>query len=107
MELGQLPSVEPADPSEGQMASSFVPDTSKQLGQGTHLHATAGPPSLCGVAVVRKGHVEPFLHFHPARSSSSVRWAGIAVEDYSIPACVIQRHEHLEAFLHVVLSGSV
>jgi len=86
------------------MPSSVVPDPSK--GQPTHQHATAGPPFLCGVEVMREGHVEPFLHFHPARSSSSVQWAGIAFEDYSIPACVIPRHEHLEAFLHVVLRGS-
>jgi AraC family transcriptional regulator len=56
---------------------------------------------------MREGRVEPFLHFHPVLSSSSVRWAGVAVEDYSIPACVIPRHEHLENFLHVVLHGSV
>ena len=31
-----------------------------------------------------------------------MRWAGLAVEDYSIPACVIPRHEHVESFLHVV-----
>jgi AraC family transcriptional regulator len=31
----------------------------------------------------------------------------VAVEDYSLPACVIDRHEHLENFLHVVLRGSV
>ena len=54
------------------MPSSAVPDTSKQWGQATHLHATAGPPFLCGVEVMRKGRVEPFLHFHPALSSSSV-----------------------------------
>ena len=89
------------------MPSSAVPDTSKQWGQATHLHATAGPPFLCGVEVMRKGRVEPFLHFHPALSSSSVRWAGIAFEDYSTPACVIPRHEHVENFLHVVLGGPV
>jgi hypothetical protein len=88
------------------MPSSVVPDSSKEWGQATHPHAPAGPPFLCGVEVRRKGHVEPFLHFHPALSSSSVRWAGIAFEDYSIPACVIPQHEHLEAFLHVVLRGS-
>src|SRR5215469_11330440 len=104
MELGQLLSVKAAVPFGGQMPSSVVPDPSK--GQPTHQHATAGPPFLCGVEVMREGHVEPFLHFHPARSSSSVQWAGIAFEDYSIPACVIPRHEHLENFLHVVLRGS-
>ena len=34
-------------------------------------------------------------------------WAGLAVEGYSIPACVIPRHGHVENFLHVVLCGSV
>ena len=64
-------------------------------------------PVLSGVQVVREGRVEPFLHAHPNLSSSSVRWAGVAVEDHSIAACVIPRHEHLENFLHVVLRGSV
>jgi AraC family transcriptional regulator len=36
-----------------------------------------------------------------------VRWGGLAVEDYSIPACVIPRHEHLDNFIHVVVRGSV
>jgi AraC family transcriptional regulator len=66
-----------------------------------------GPPTLSAVEVVREGRVEPFLHAHPTLSSSSVRWSGVAVEDYSIPPCVIPKHEHLENFLHVVLHGSV
>jgi AraC family transcriptional regulator len=70
-------------------------------------HATKRPPVLSGVEVVREGRVEPFLHDHPTLSSSSVRWPGLAVEDHSIPACVIPRHEHLENFLHVILGGSV
>jgi AraC family transcriptional regulator len=70
-------------------------------------HAANRLPILSGVKVVREGRVEPFLHSHPTLSSSSVRWAGLAVEDYSTPACVIPRHEHLENFLHVVLRGSV
>jgi AraC family transcriptional regulator len=41
------------------------------------------------------------------QSSAAVRWGGIAVEDYSIPACIIPCHEHLENFVHVVLSGNV
>jgi AraC family transcriptional regulator len=64
-------------------------------------------PILPGVEVVREGRVEPFLHAYPTLSSSSVRWEGLAVEDYTIPPCVIPRHEHLENFLHVVLRGSV
>ena len=71
------------------------------------LHVAVNPPILSGVEVMRKGRVEPLLHNHPSLSSSSVRWAGVAVEDYSVPACVIPRHEHLENFVHVVLHGSV
>ena len=71
------------------------------------LHATVDRPNLSGIDVVRNGRVEPFLHAHPSLSSSLVRWAGVAVEDYSVPACVIHRHQHLENFLHVVLHGSV
>jgi len=72
-----------------------------------HRHTPKFLPLLCGLKVRRQGHVEPLLHAHPTLSSSSVRWKGVAVEDYSIPACVIPRHEHVENFLHVVLSGSV
>jgi AraC family transcriptional regulator len=70
-------------------------------------HTTNCLPILSGVEVVRGGRVERFLYARPTLSSSSVRWAGLAVEDYSIPACVIPRHEHIENFLHVVLHGSV
>jgi AraC family transcriptional regulator len=70
-------------------------------------HGTNCLPSLSGVKVVRDGRVEPLLHAHPTLSSSSVRWSGLAVEDYSVPACVLPRHEHLENFVHVVLRGSV
>jgi len=64
-------------------------------------------PALPGVEVVRCGHVEPFLHSRPTLSSATIKWGGLAVEDYNIPACVIPRHEHLENFLHVILSGNV
>ncbi|MGB5180724.1 MAG: AraC family transcriptional regulator [Xanthobacteraceae bacterium] len=84
--------------------SSIVPDN-HQL--PPRRHTAVDPPILSGVEVIRKGRVEPLLHAHPSLSSSSVRWAGVAVEDYSMPACVIPRHEHLENFLHVVLRGSV
>src|SRR5215470_19221092 len=86
---------------------SLVSDN-RELPRHTHLpHSTTGPPALCGVEVIRKGRVEPFLHAHPSLSSSTVRWAGVAIEDHSVPACVIHRHEHTENFLHVVLRGSV
>ena len=82
----------------------MVSSTAAHVG---HRHTPKFLPLLCGLKVKRQGHVEPFLHAHPTLSSSSVRWKGVAVEDYSIPACVIPRHEHVENFLHVVLSGSV
>src|SRR5262249_8331159 len=89
------------------MSSSLVPDAHKLSCDAARLRAAAGPPFLCGVERMRKGGVAPFLHFEPALSSSSLQWAGVAVEDYSVPGCVIPRHEHLENFLHVVLRGSV
>jgi len=59
---------------------------------------------LPGVEVMREGRVEPFLHAHPMLSSADVRWSGFVLEDYSVPACVIPQHEHVEHFVHVVLS---
>src|SRR5262245_24319487 len=70
-------------------------------------HGVREPPILSGVEVMRQGRVEPFLHGHPSLTSSSVRWAGVAVEDHSVPACVIDRHEHLENFIHMIVRGSV
>jgi AraC family transcriptional regulator len=40
-------------------------------------------------------------------SSAAADWAGLALEEYSVPSCVIPRHEHVEHFVHVVLHGSV
>src|SRR5262249_53233841 len=56
-----------------------------------------------GVEVIREGRIEPFLSARPALSSTAIRWGGLAVEDYRIPACVIPAHEHLHDFVHVVL----
>ncbi len=64
------------------------------------------PLVLSGVEVRREGRVEPLLHAHP-KLSSAAHWSGIAIEDYSVPACVIPRHEHLQNFVHLVLEGSV
>lgn len=59
------------------------------------------------VDVVREGRVEPFLATPPTKSGAPVQWGGIALENYTIPAVFIPRHEHPEHFLHVVLSGAV
>src|SRR4029453_14816987 len=64
-------------------------------------------PVVSGIEVVRQGRVEEFLHARPALSSAAIRWGGLAVEDYHVPACVIAQHEHVHDFLHVVLSGNV
>ena len=76
------------------------------------LDAAAGAERLDravvpGVEVIREGRIEPFLSARPALTSSAIRWGGLAVEDYRIPACVIPPHEHLHHFVHVVLSGTV
>jgi AraC family transcriptional regulator len=83
----------------------------------THQSTVGGPtghsyghhvtvPVVPGVQVKREGYVEPFLRAPPTVSSTDVRWGGVAVEGYSVPACVIQRHEHVDNFVHVVLNGS-
>jgi hypothetical protein len=95
------------NPSEGRMAAAHVADASRRPHDTARPYETGAPLILPEVEVVREGRVEPFLHAHPTLSSAAVRWAGLAVEDYSIPACVIPRHEHVENFLHVVLRGSV
>jgi AraC family transcriptional regulator len=64
-------------------------------------------PVVSGVEVIREGQVEPFLQARPALTSAAIQWGGLALEDYRVPACVIARHEHVQNFLHVVLSGSV
>ena len=68
---------------------------------------TGGSVILSGVEVIREGCVEPFLHVRPTLSSAQVSWSGLAVEDYSVPACIIAQHKHIENFVHVVLRGSV
>ena len=60
-----------------------------------------------GVGVVREGRQERFLEAPPTLSSSLVHWRGIALENWSVPAVLIPRHEHPEPFLHVVLRGAV
>ncbi|HEX8896373.1 MAG TPA: helix-turn-helix domain-containing protein [Terriglobales bacterium] len=81
--------------------------SSQELREGARHSCGAHGVVLAGVEVLREGRVEPFLRERPRLSSVAIRWPGLAVEDFTIPACVIPRHEHLENFLHVVLSGNV
>jgi AraC family transcriptional regulator len=60
-----------------------------------------------GIEVVRRGRAEPFLDKQPTLSSSPAQWGGIALESYAVPALFIPRHEHTNAFLHLVSVGSV
>jgi AraC family transcriptional regulator len=62
---------------------------------------------LSGVTVVRGGCAEPLLHSCPTLSSASMRWRGLALENYKVPAILVSRHQHPEHFLHMVLGGTV
>ena len=57
--------------------------------------------------VIRDGREEPFLGSRPTLSSVPAKWGGIVLENYSVPAVLIPRHEHPEHFLHLVLRGNV
>jgi AraC family transcriptional regulator len=59
------------------------------------------------IDVLREGRAEPFLDKQPTLSSSPMQWGGIALEGYAVPALFIPRHEHTNAFLHLVLAGRV
>ena len=72
--------------------------------------AQARPPTVNhlivpAIDVVREGRPEPFLDSRPTRSSAFSQWGGFALENYTVPAVFMPRHEHPEDFLHVVLSG--
>jgi AraC family transcriptional regulator len=82
-------------------------DARKTTHHGDRERSVGQSLILPGVEVVREGRVEPFLHAHPTLSSANVRWSGIALESYSVPALVIPTHEHMENFVHLVLRGSV
>jgi AraC family transcriptional regulator len=58
------------------------------------------------VGLVRDGCVEPFLKVRPTLSSAHARWSGVALERYSTPAISIDRHQHPELFLHLVVGGT-
>jgi len=75
---------------------------------GTSPFADSGAAErLPRVQLLRHGRRTRFLDVRPRLSSIAVRWRQIAFEEYSVPACLIERHEHPEIFLHFVLTGSV
>ena len=57
--------------------------------------------------MIRDGHEEPFLASRPTLSSVPAKWGGLVLENYTVPAVLIPRHEHPEHFLHLVLRGNV
>ena len=87
---------------DAQHAHAHSPQT-----DGALQRPAGDSPIIPGVEVRRKGRIERFLDAHPTLSSAGVKWSGLALEDYSVPALVIPRHEHVENFVHVVLRGSV
>jgi AraC family transcriptional regulator len=89
------------------MAVTDIADVPQSPKSTARQCSTPNCPILPGVAVIREGRVEPLLPVYPTLSSAAVGWAGLRVEDYTIPAGVIPYHEHIENFLHVVVGGSV
>jgi len=69
--------------------------------------AAAERPLRPPIQLLRHGRRTRFLDAPPKLSSSAARWRRIAVEEYAVPACLIERHEHPEIFLQIVLTGSV
>ncbi len=89
------------------MASKHRANVSQSSESAQARPSTTSRIVLPGVDVVREGQAEPFLDSRPTRSSVPVKWGGIALENYTVPAVFIPRHEHPEHFLHLVLSGAV
>ncbi len=89
------------------MASKHRANVSQSSASAQARPSTTIRIILPGVDVVREGRAEPFLDSRPIRSSAPAQWEGIALENYTVPAVFIPRHEHPEHFLHVVLSGAV
>ncbi len=79
-----------------------------QSAKGTRARSpTASRLIVPGIGVVREGRAEPFLNTRPTQSSAPVQWGGIALENYTVPAVLIARHQHPEHFVHLVLRGTV
>ena len=65
------------------------------------------PAVLSGVELIREGRLDPFLESRPALSSAPLRWRGLALENHTVPAGLIHRHEHPEHFIEFVFDGNV
>ena len=89
------------------MAAAYHSTVPKLSGNARARYPASGRILVPGVEVVRDGREEPFLASPPTLSSVPAAWGGIVLENYSVPALLIPRHEHPEHFLHLVLSGNV
>ncbi len=85
------------------LRSNFLPSLVGAPPQSASDTCRVVPPC---VGLVREGCVEPFLNARPSLSSAHAQWNGIALETYSTPAISIDRHEHPELFLHLVVGGT-
>jgi AraC family transcriptional regulator len=89
------------------MAATYHSIVSKLSGSARARYPASSRVIVPGVDVVRDGREEPFLASPPTLSSVPAAWGGIVLENYSVPAVLIPRHEHPEHFLHLVLRGNV
>ena len=89
------------------MATAGAHPRGPVLGNAIGASRAAERPLAPPIQLLRHGRRTRFLDAAPRLSSSPVRWRQIAVEEYAVPACLIQRHEHPDVFLHIVLTGSV
>jgi len=89
------------------MAATYHSIVHKLSGSASARYPASSRVVVPGVDVVRDGREEPFLPSRPTLSSVPAAWGGIVLENYSVPAVLISRHEHPEHFLHLVLRGSV
>jgi AraC family transcriptional regulator len=89
------------------MTDKHRPGVSQSANAARAHRSTVSPLIVPAIDVVREGRSEPFLDSRATRSSAPAQWPGIALENYTVPAVFIRRHEHPENFLSVVLSGAV
>jgi len=82
------------------MAATYHSIAPKLSGSTGARSPASGRIIVPGVDVIRDGREEPFLGSRPTLSSVSAKWGGIVLENYTVPAVFIPRHEHPEHFLH-------
>ena len=89
------------------MATAGAHPRGSVLGNAIGASGAAERPLAPPIQLLRQGRRTRFLDAAPRLSSTPARWRQIVVEEYAVPACLIERHEHPDVFVHIVLSGSV